>query len=192
MALTVTRDPATLSYLLTDELYIVSDEGLSADLEETAPEAAVQQAGLADHPEKKKADSPPADRPESKQALIIVDYPGSTGVPDAERDYLNKILASVDLEQEDVVILNYATAPETRFEQLKVSFNCSGMLIFGLAPEKLDIPVPLSPYTMTRLDGIDILASDRLDQLRPDVAKRKQLWTGLQKIFKEKQAAGKK
>lgn len=193
-ALQITRDPVVLSYLLTEELYAVNDPATpptAPDSREAPAEPAASEGATGTAPENPKAASEAPGQAETyrylgenkRQVLVLVYYPGEEYLPEAEKAYLEKILAAAGLRPDDIALLNYARYKEHRFPALKRFFNFRHLLLFGITPGRLDIPAAVSLYCTADTEGARILAADSPETLRPDTQKRRLLWAELQKLF---------
>src|SRR3546814_15109547 len=104
-------------------------------------------------------------------------------LPTEEKDYLEKILGAVRLNLEDVALLNYARYTDGKYAELKDFFAFGTLLLFGVSPHALQVPGPVLPYHLGLVEEVRILATDGTEGFRPDYAKKKQLWTELNRNF---------
>ncbi|HYH57182.1 MAG TPA: hypothetical protein VD772_11250 [Anseongella sp.] len=199
---TITKDPAALAFLFTEELYAIREKPGSRTALRPERQAEKGPARMAEQPEKGTGElSAPESGPDGPQklppqeevfhylgenrrfVLVLVSYPGEEYLPAAEKAYLEKVLGAVNLNLEDIALLNYARYADRKYAELKAFFAFAGLLLFGVAPQQLQIPGPVLPYHLGLVENVKILAADSPEVFRPDPAKKKQLWAELKRIF---------
>lgn len=198
--LEITRDPAALALLFTEDLYAVAEKApllpekatLSAEntppaggqQEADASDTGSEQAGLQEKAAAQKREEVFHYLGENKRfTLVLVNYPEEEYMPEAEKAYLEKVLSAVKLTLDDIALLNYARYSDRKYTDLKDFFAFTTLLLFGVAPGLLHIPGPVLPYHLGLVEGVKILAADSTEVFRPDNGKKKPLWSELQKTF---------
>lgn len=205
--LKTSQDPAVLSFLLTEDLYAIEDAnatGLQTHAGEPAQTGNSEQTQSRGHEpdatqesKREPVQGEPMNEPvparedtvfhylgeNRKFVLVLVDYPEEDYMPAAEKDYLEKVLASVKIAPDDIALLNYARYPGTAYQRLKDFFAFGHLLLFGVTPLSLKIPGPVLPYRLGLVEDVKILAADSTETLRPDNAKKRALWEELKRTF---------
>jgi hypothetical protein len=121
-----------------------------------------------------------------RQIAILVHAPGSPFLPDNHLNFLTKILEACRLTLADVAIVNNATA-ETNITTIKEQLAPKTILLFGLEPSALRLPINFPPFKPLDYDGCTYLSAPGLDQLVSNTEESKllksKLWICLRTIF---------
>lgn len=197
--LKTSQDPAVLNFLLTEDLYAIEDAGAAARQTEAGePRTGGTEPDATHAHEREPAQTgEPMNKPDParedtvfhylgenrKFVLVLVDYPEEDYMPATEKEYLEKVLASVKITPGDIALLNYARYPDTGYQRLKDFFAFGHLLLFGVTPLSLKIPGPVLPYRLGLVEDVKILAADSTETLRPDNAKKRALWEELKRTF---------
>ena len=115
-----------------------------------------------------------------KVGVLILEESGSA----ANRDFLEKVLLAAQLKLTDDTLLAEIPAAELcqiapDLQEKKPEY----LLVFGIPPTQLGLSIAFHPYQVTHFYGCNWLFADKLSTLSSDVAKKKLLWTALQKMF---------
>jgi hypothetical protein len=162
----ISRDPKVLALLFTEELYqISSDQQLAAQPAATIPA------------------SPSFDYlgENNRFFLLLVDEPGQQHLDSVHLEALSKILQAKGLELKDVAILNLHHYPDTNFAQLRSFFSCSKVCLFGIAPDRLQLPAFPSNEPGV-VEEVKILTTFALQELLQTQHKKVAFWNAM-KIF---------
>jgi hypothetical protein len=130
-----------------------------------------------------RAESPGFLGDNAKRILILVSYPNSTYLPDEQLDFLTNILGACKLSLGDVAILNYHSATARSYKAIQSRFSSKVILLFGLSPEDLDLPVHFPEFQVQPHQGCTYLYGPPLEALGSDKVLKSKLWVALRRIF---------
>lgn len=140
------------------------------------------------------AASPPSPEPAGykflgnhrRKVTIIVDSPGSAFLPDDQLNFLTKILEACRMNIGDVAIVNHDTIP-VAITTLRQQLQPSIILIFGLEPTAIRLPINFPVFKLQPYDQCTYLSAPPLQQLVGDTADSKllksKLWVCLKTLF---------
>lgn len=114
----------------------------------------------------------------NKGVAIIVNYDNEEFINSADEAFLLKILAAVQLSNEDVAIINKANNLNLTLEGLN-ELNCRSCLVFGVNALQGNNP----NYRPQAINNITTLFCSNLTSIQSNVEEKKLLWSALQKIF---------
>jgi hypothetical protein len=121
-----------------------------------------------------------------RHVTILVSARDSPFLPDNQLAFLTKILEACRLSLADVAIVNNATA-ETNITTIKEQLAPKTILLFGLEPSALRLPINFPPFKPLDYDGCTYLSTPGLDQLVRNTEESKllksKLWICLRTIF---------
>ncbi len=122
-----------------------------------------------------------------RKISILVHYPGLVFLPDAQLEFLGKILSPCHLTIADVALLNNAVNP-IKMQELQKHLKPQTVFICGINPASLGISDQLEPFTITVQHGVSTLLLPALTDINRETPEgkqyKKQLWACLQKLFK--------
>src|SRR5262245_22943207 len=126
-------------------------------------------------PAEKPAEKTPAAQPASYKALgnnkrnisVIVHFPSEVFVPEAELQFLTKMLGACKLNLADVAIVNHATSA-VEIEQLKTQLQPRYVLLFGVEPTEILLPINSPSFKEQPYAGTTYLFSPGLSQLNQE------------------------
>ncbi len=160
-----------LAFLMTDAIYVLPEEQVTP-IQLPTVEVAVPE------PPKPKIEL----SRNRNQVVILYTNQQTVYLNKEEETLLSKILGAVKLRLEDVELVNIYNHRDTLIEILNQKM-VNQLISFGIELRDLDIQVPLMPYQVTRVEGIDILLADSLFELQLNTDKKKRLWQALQTLF---------
>lgn len=121
-----------------------------------------------------------------RKVTIIVDSPGSAFLPDDQLNFLTKILEACRMNIGDVAIVNHDTTP-VAITALRQQLQPSVILIFGLEPTAIRLPINFPVFKLQPYDQCTYLSAPPLRQLVGDTADGKllksKLWVCLKTLF---------
>lgn len=121
-----------------------------------------------------------------KQITVVVNCPQDVFVPEADLQFLTKMLDACKLNMADVAIVNHATAAVT-IDRVKAQSQPRFLLLFGVEPDEIHLPINFPAFKEQPYAGITYLFTPALSQLNQDtdVAKglKKKLWECLKRMF---------
>jgi hypothetical protein len=127
-----------------------------------------------------------------RNITILVHAPGSPFLPDNQLTFLTKILEACRLTLADVAIVNAAAetniaATPITIADIRRQLAPKSILLFGLEPSVLRLPINFPPFKPLDYDGCTYLSAPGLDQLVTNTEESKllksKLWVCLQTIF---------
>jgi hypothetical protein len=115
-----------------------------------------------------------------------VDSPGHVFLSDEELAFIGKILGACKLNIADVAIVNHATIP-VLISELKKQLEPVILLLFGLDPTGIRLPVQFPQFKTQVYDGCNYLYVPSLPELDKDTEEGKllksKMWVCLRKLF---------
>lgn len=122
--------------------------------------------------------SPDTDRIKSGKVLLLT----ATAATNDENAFLDKLLQACKLSREEV---NQVSMDERKidYETVTDGFGASVVLLFGVPPAQIGLPLEFPRYQVQRHHKQTYLYCDVPGQLKEDVAAKKILWECLRKIF---------
>lgn len=112
-----------------------------------------------------------------KGLLVLVDDPSSEFLPGDLDELLQKILTSIEMTYEDIVLINVQS---NNLTEIPVPF--SSIINFGV--DRIPgISPDMSKYKIVKEDGYQLINVDSLEQISENENLKKQLWSCLQKAF---------
>ncbi|HEX6430441.1 MAG TPA: hypothetical protein VF008_22270 [Niastella sp.] len=121
-----------------------------------------------------------------KQITVVVNCPNDVFVPEADLQFLTKMLGACKLNMADVAIVNHATAA-VAIERVKLQLQPKYVLLFGVEPGTIQLPISFPSFKEQAYAGTTYLFTPALSELNLEtedakVLKRK-LWDCLKRIF---------
>lgn len=121
-----------------------------------------------------------------RHIAIVVQSPGIAFLPDDQLSFLGKMLEACKMNMGDVAIVNHATHP-VQIAALKQQLQPSFLLLFGLGPVDIRLPMNFPVFTIHNYDQCTYLGSPSLGELlQPgDEGKllKSKLWVSLKTLF---------
>jgi hypothetical protein len=121
-----------------------------------------------------------------QQISIVVNCPQDVFVPEADLQFLTKMLGACKLNMADVAIVNHATAP-IAIDKLKVQLQPKSLLLFGVEPADIQLPISFPPFKEQPYAGTTYLFTPSLSQLNQETGEAKllkrKLWDCLKRMF---------
>jgi hypothetical protein len=121
-----------------------------------------------------------------KQITVVVNCPNDVFVPEADLQFLTKMLGACKLNMADVAIVNHATAA-IAIDRIKMQLQPKYVLLFGVEPSTIQLPISFPSFKEQPYAGTTYLFTPALSELNLEtedakVLKRK-LWDCLKRIF---------
>jgi hypothetical protein len=121
-----------------------------------------------------------------QQITVVVNCPNDVYVPEADLQFLTKMLGACKLNMADVAIVNYANAPIT-IDRLKTQLQPKSLLLFGVEPGDIQLPISFPPFKEQPYAGTTYLFTPALSQLNQETEEAKglkrKLWDCLKRMF---------
>lgn len=118
-----------------------------------------------------------------KHVLIVINSPDTDMISDNNLNFLSGILKACKLSIRDVAVFNMARMPAIKYSSLLTKFKPAAVLLFGVAPNQIDLPVNFPEFKILNYSDIQFLTSPSLDVLENDKLLKGKLWACLQQIF---------
>ena len=118
-----------------------------------------------------------------KRILLVVRYTGITYMPDEPLNFLTSMLGACKLSLTDVAIVNIADLPSIQYSDLREKFNSAVIMLFGVAPSELEMPVNFPEFQIQPLNNCTFLYTPVLEKLESDKVLKSKLWVCLRRIF---------
>lgn len=119
----------------------------------------------------------------SRNILIILQYPDLPFLPDHDLQFLNNILGACKLSLNDVAILNINNHPQISYKQLIPHFKAKVVILFGVTPISIGLPLNFPEFQIQAFDGTSYLLSPSLHGMEDDKETKSRLWTSLKRLF---------
>jgi hypothetical protein len=121
-----------------------------------------------------------------KQIAIIVHSPGTAFLPDNQLSFLTKMLEACRMNIGDIAIVNAATTP-ILIAQLRQQLNPNTVLLFGLEPVTIKLPINFPLFRLQPYDACTYLSAPALSLLVENSEESKllksKLWICLKTLF---------
>jgi hypothetical protein len=117
---------------------------------------------------------------------VVVDFPSEVFVPESDLQFLTKMLSACKLNLADVAIVNHATS-EVAIDQLKEQLRPLHVLLFGVEPTTIRLPISFPAFKEQAYAGTTYLFAPGLAQLNQETEEAKltkrKLWDCLKRMF---------
>lgn len=124
--------------------------------------------------------------PNTARVCLLVNLPGDRIVPEKQLTFLTRLLGACKLSMEDVVVLNYYLQP-IGVKKLKQQLNPDRIILFGLSPSEIELPVNFPMFMPQTYDATTYLYAPSLTQLNQENEEGKllksKLWVCLRQVF---------
>jgi hypothetical protein len=111
----------------------------------------------------------------NKYFLILIDDAKNSEISSLHKETLLKIMSAKGLELRDLAILNLDQFPGTNITELKEFFSCSKMVLFGINPQRIELP-PISSNKVENHANVMLFSTYSIDEMINDVTKKKDFW----------------
>lgn len=118
-----------------------------------------------------------------KQVAVIVDDPESIYLQDEALNFLLGILTACKLSMADIALINSAKNPGMTYQELEQQLHAKKLILFGVAPAVLQLPLQFPHYQVQQYNNQVYLASPALRVLMNDRAEKTKLWVCLKQVF---------
>jgi hypothetical protein len=118
-----------------------------------------------------------------RKVLVLVNHKDVVFLPDEELKFLTGILAACKLSIADVSIVNLCHWPETGYKDLLTQFSSTRMLLFGLEPGAIGLPLSFPDFQLQAFNGCTYHWCPDLGKMENDRTLKTQLWNNLKKLF---------
>ena len=119
----------------------------------------------------------------AKNILFLVNEPGVAYLNDEDMDSLTKFLNHCHLSMAVIAIVNFGIKGPVNREILKERFAPKVMIMLGVEPAAIDLPLLFPHFQVQPYDGCTYLASPSFSQIAHDIELKRSFWNCLKKIF---------
>jgi hypothetical protein len=118
-----------------------------------------------------------------KRICIIVDDANALYLSDDLLNFLLGILGACKLSMADVALINAAKNSNAVYAVLEAQFKAETVLLFGVTPGQLQLPLEFPLYQIQKFNNQAYLAAPALDRVQEDKAEKTKLWNSLKQLF---------
>jgi len=118
-----------------------------------------------------------------RSILVVVNEPNAVFLADLQLTYLSKILNACKRTVEDIALINYAKNTTETYRTLQPIFPSELILLFGVTPTQLQLPIDFPPYQLQKLEAATFLQAPALQEIESSKPDREKLWQSLKKYF---------
>ena len=95
---------------------------------------------------------------------------------------LNSILLACKINSQEVKLIHF-NRENTNYKELSSTFNPSFVLLFGISPAEIGLPLMFPHFQLQNFDKITYISSPALDKLENDKTLKINLWNALKQAF---------
>ncbi len=121
-----------------------------------------------------------------RKITLLVNAPGVPYLPDDQLAFLTKMLEACKMNMGDVALVNHAVSP-VMIGALKQQLQPSVLVLFGIEPPGIHLPVNFPLYHIQAYDGCEYLYASPLEELVKPTEEGKllktKLWVCLKQLF---------
>jgi hypothetical protein len=118
-----------------------------------------------------------------KRILLVVRYTDVTYIPNEPLNFLTSILGACGLSLADVAIVNVDNLPSVQYSDLRKKFNSAVIMLFGVAPSELEMPLNFPEFQIQPFNNCTFLYTPVLEKLESDKVLKSKLWVCLRRMF---------
>jgi hypothetical protein len=122
----------------------------------------------------------------ARNILVLVNDPDHIYLGEAELDTLGKMLQALQFSFADIAIVN-AAHQKTNWQILQQQFAAKKVVLFGVEPADIQIPVRFPHFRVQNWSNIHFLFSPSLAEINRETPTQKQtkmaLWTAIKQLF---------
>jgi hypothetical protein len=118
-----------------------------------------------------------------QSTAILVNKSDTAFLSDEEFSFLTNVLTACKLGLADVAIINTHNAQASAVQQKLEKLDSRNVLMMGLTPEELDLPIHFPPFQLQKFNSRTFLHAPSLSALSKDKALKAKLWMSLKTLF---------
>jgi hypothetical protein len=119
----------------------------------------------------------------AKHIALLINNPSLPYLADNELNFLTNILSACRLSLADVAIVNIHAIPENRMEESLQTLDPKIVILFGMDPLSIDLPINFPQFQLQGFNGKTYLFSPTLQELEADKTLKLKLWNSLKTLF---------
>jgi hypothetical protein len=147
------------------------------------PEIHVKVTAVAESKEKSIAEENHFLGENKKNILILVNYKHEKYVPEEDLAFFITMLSACRLSLADVAIMNLNKTPDPSYKDINSRLNSRIILLFGIAPSSLELPVDFPHFQVQSFNNCIFLYTPSPGDIKEDKILKSKLWVCLRKIF---------
>lgn len=118
-----------------------------------------------------------------KNILIVVSNSDAVYLPDNDLNFLTGVLGACKLSLADVAVVNRFHYPETGYKELIVYFKSRVILLLGVEPAAMGLPINFPQYQLQAFQNNTFLFTPPLEEIEKDKLEKSKLWISLKRLF---------
>jgi hypothetical protein len=95
---------------------------------------------------------------------------------------LNSILLACKINSQEVKLIHF-NQENTNYKELSSTFNPSFVLLFGISPAEIGLPLMFPHFQLQNFDKITYISSPALEKIENDKPQKINLWNALKQAF---------
>jgi hypothetical protein len=121
-----------------------------------------------------------------RKITLVVNSPEAVFLPESHLAFITKMLEACKMNLGEVAIVNHASTPVI-ISELKKQTTPSILLLFGIEPTEIKLPISFPQFKMQAYDGCTYLYTPSLYEIDQNTEEsrllKSKLWLCLQKLF---------
>ncbi len=118
-----------------------------------------------------------------KNITIVVWDDDAIYLAEESLTFLIGILGACKLTMEDVALVNAAKNNTISYQEIQKYLQAEKLLLFGVTPEQLQLPLTFPQYQIQKFDGGQYLTAPALLHLAQNKNEKTKLWNCLKQFF---------
>ncbi len=118
-----------------------------------------------------------------KNILIVVSNSDAVYLPDNDLNFLTGVLGACKLSLADVAVINRFHYPEAGYKELMSYFNSRVVLLLGVEPAAIRLPINFPEYQLQAFQHNTFLFTPSLEEIEKDKLEKSKLWVSLKRLF---------
>ena len=119
---------------------------------------------------------------QSKRLVALIDSK-HVMLPEKELAFLANIMSACKLKKEEYMALAVQASSQEHYLNIKAKYESPLVLLFGLAPASIELPIHFPVFQPQSFQGTQYLAAPGLGEIENDKTLKMQLWQCLKQIF---------
>lgn len=118
-----------------------------------------------------------------KKIIVVTEAEDVLYLPEDSLNFLIGILNACKLSMADIGLINLASNKQLDYKKIQEQFNPDKVLLFGIEPGRLGLPLQFPHYQLQSFGGQTYIASPSLEDLLRNKQQKQLLWGSLKKLF---------
>jgi hypothetical protein len=121
--------------------------------------------------------------PLQSKRLVAMVYSKHPVLPENELNFLGNIMNACKIRKEEYAALPLQDSSHENYLNIKATYESPLVLLFGLAPASIELPIHFPFFQPQSFQGTQYLAAPSLGEIENDKTLKMQLWQCLKQIF---------